>query len=245
MKPLYPFLIALQFLTRIPIRLREKPTPLAVARSLPYYPLAGLIIGLLVAALNELLMDTAAPLRAALVLTLWVALTGALHLDGLADSADAWFAGAGDRERTLAVMKDPYCGPMAVAAVVLLLLLKFASIQSLSRSSYLALAFIPMLARGMVPLLFATTPYVRAGGSGSALAAGSSYAAGIVAVALQWLVVAIFTGLIGLGLLLSLGAAFIVLRHSMIARLGGTTGDTAGALIEIGETAMLLALVFI
>lgn len=245
MKPLYPFLIALQFLTRIPIRLRETPTPLAIARSLAYYPVAGLVIGLLLAGLNALLADTTMPLRAALVLTLWVALTGALHLDGLADSADAWIAGAGDRERTLAVMKDPYCGPMAVTTVVSILLLKFASIQSLSRSSPLILAFIPMLARGAVPLLFATTPYVRTGGSGSALAAGRPYTTSLVVAALAGIGAIFFAGWIGVALLLSLGAVFVVLRHSMIERLGGTTGDTAGALIEIGEAAMLLALAFL
>lgn len=240
----HPFLVALQFLTRIPVRVRELP-PRTVARSLAYYPLVGLILGLLIAGLNALLSDAPTSVRAALVLTLWVGLTGALHLDGLADSADAWVAGAGDRERTLAIMKDPYCGPMALAAVALVLLLKFASIQSLSRVSGVLLVFVPMLARSIVPLLFATTPYVRPGGSGSALAAAQSRTTNLSVIAVAWIAVVVVAGLQGLGLVLALIGAFAILRYAMMRRLGGMTGDTAGALIEVSETSMLLTLALV
>ena len=240
----HPFLVALQFLTRIPVRVRELP-PRTVARSLAYYPLVGLILGLLIAGLNALLSDAPTSVRAALVLTLWVGLTGALHLDGLADSADAWVAGAGDRERTLAIMKDPYCGPMAVATVVLVLLLKFASIQSLSRVSGVLLVFVPMLARSIVPLLFATTPYVRPGGSGSALADAQSRTTNLSVIAVAWIAVVVVAGLQGLGLVLALIGAFAILRYAMMRRLGGMTGDTAGALIEVSETSMLLTLALV
>ncbi|PWQ89005.1 adenosylcobinamide-GDP ribazoletransferase, partial [Enterococcus faecium] len=88
----------------------------------------GLLFGLLLWLASHLLQGTPSPLHAALLLTLWVLLSGALHLDGLADSADAWLGGFGDRERTLRIMKDPRSGPIAVVTLVLVLLLKFCAL---------------------------------------------------------------------------------------------------------------------
>lgn len=112
-----PLLIALQFLTRLPVRLLGMPAPEQVGRSLLWYPLVGLLLGGLLLAAQALLSQQPAVLQAALLLTLWVALSGGLHLDGLADTADAWVGGYGDRERTLAIMKDPRSGPIAVAVL--------------------------------------------------------------------------------------------------------------------------------
>ncbi|MFL6653512.1 MAG: adenosylcobinamide-GDP ribazoletransferase [Sulfurifustis sp.] len=242
MKSGYPFLIALQFLTRVPVRLRHAPDEQTVAASLRYYPVVGLVLGVVLAALNALLGESSAPLRAALVLTVWVAATGAMHLDGLADSADAWIGGRGDRERTLAIMKDPCCGSMAVVALVLVLLLKFTALHSLSANDVSPLACIPALARTGVPLLFVTTPYVRPGGLGAALAVQPArfvtLLPGIV-VAVGVLVVAGVHGAVLLGIQ---GVVFLGARAAMLRRLAGTTGDTAGALIEISETCMLIFL---
>jgi adenosylcobinamide-GDP ribazoletransferase len=244
MNALHPFLVALQFLTSIPLRV-PAATPQTVARSLRYYPLVGLILGLLVAGLNSWLIDEPAPLRAAVVLALWVALTGALHLDGFADTVDAWVAGAGDRERTLTVMKDPYCGPMAAVAIAMLLLLKLSAIQSLTSTSGPLLACIPLLARCTIPLLLATTAYVRPAGLGAALASDQSHAFSVFVCAAAFLATVWVAGLNGLWLVLTLAGVFLILRRAMIKRLGGTTGDTAGALIEVSETALLLTLAVI
>ena len=122
------FLIALQFLTSLPVRLDRMPEPQAVGRSLLYYPLVGLLLGAMLWLVGAVFENASVPLLAALLLTVWVALTGALHLDGLADSADAWLGGFGDRERTLTIMKDPRSGPTAVVVLILLLLLKFVAL---------------------------------------------------------------------------------------------------------------------
>ena len=157
-------LIALQFLTRLPVSLPCMPTPEQVGRSLLWYPLVGLLLGLLLWGAHLLLGQTPALLQAAIILALWVGLSGGLHLDGLADTADAWVGGFGDRERTLTIMKDPRSGPIAVVVLVLLLLLKFAALFTLlqaGQSIYLLL--LPWLGRSLLPLLLATTPYVRVG----------------------------------------------------------------------------------
>lgn len=234
--------IALQFLTRLPVNLAGMPTPAQLGRSQLFYPLVGLLIGLLLLAAQQLLGDSAVLLQAALLLTLWVGISGGLHLDGLADSADAWVGGFGDKERTLTIMKDPRSGPIAVVVLVLLLLLKFAALVTLlENGSALLLLLVPWLARCLLPLLFLTTPYVRAGGLGQALAEH------LPRRQLPW-VLAANVGLIllfgwpGLLALLVAGLVFLWLRSMMLKRLGGTTGDTAGALLELAECAVLVAL---
>ncbi|MBI3899414.1 MAG: adenosylcobinamide-GDP ribazoletransferase [Gammaproteobacteria bacterium] len=241
MNPLYPFLIALQFLTRLPVRLAQAADERVIGRSLPYYPVVGLLLGMLLATLAWMLSDAPALLRAALVLGGWVLLTGALHLDGLADSADAWVGGLGNRERTLAIMKDPYCGPAAVVTLVVTLLIKFAAVHVLATNHWQALLFIPALARCTPPLLFLTTPYVRPGGLGAALAAHLPRAACMIAVGVTVVATLAIGTLAGFWALLASVGVFVLLRRAMCKRLGGMTGDTAGALIELTETAALVA----
>jgi adenosylcobinamide-GDP ribazoletransferase len=237
-----PWWIALQFLTRLPVTLAGMPTPEQVGRSLLFYPLVGLLIGLLLLAAQQLLGDSAVLLQAALLLSLWVGISGGLHLDGLADSADAWIGGFGDKQRTLAIMKDPRSGPIAVVVLVLLLLLKFAALVALLESdSGLLLVLLPWLARCLLPLLFLTTPYVRAGGLGQALAEHLPRRQLPWVLAANALAMLLFGWPALLALLVS-GVVFLWLRAMMLKRLDGTTGDTAGALLEIAECAVLVAL---
>ncbi|ERI50828.1 cobalamin synthase [Pseudomonas sp. EGD-AK9] len=238
-----PALIALQFLTRLPVRLPGMPTAEQLGRSLLWYPTVGLLLGLLLWGAHLLLGAAPALLQAAIILALWVGLSGGLHLDGLADSADAWVGGFGDRERTLAIMKDPRSGPMAVTVLVLLLLLKFAALVSLLQAGQgLLLVLLPWLARGLLPLLLWTTPYVRAGGLGQALAEQLPRHQLPWLLAGHGLAICLLFGWAG-GLALVVAAlVFFCLRRLMCQRLGGTTGDTAGALVELAECAVVLAL---
>ena len=160
------FLIALQFLTRIPVKFREIPTNQQTAKSLLAYPLVGILIGFVLLIAYLALSDTNALLRAALILTLWVAITGALHLDGLADSADALVGGFGDKDKTLAIMKDPNCGSVGVVVLMLVLLLKFAALISLSEQNMALLVAAPAIARTTVLWSFLNISYVRRGGLG-------------------------------------------------------------------------------
>ncbi len=241
MKPFYPLLLAIQFLTQIPVKLKQQYGKREVGASLLYYPLVGLLLGALLAGLHSLLHGVPVLLHAALLLAAWVVMTGALHLDGLADSMDAWLGGIGNRERTLAIMKDPYAGPAAVVAVVLVLLLKFSALVAMVQcSNNWALLWPLLLARSAMPLLFLTTPYVRPGGLGSALAQYAPRGAVIAMLLATLLGVLAVLGMRGAGLVLGCLAVFWLLRRMMMARLGGTTGDTAGALLEVMETAALI-----
>jgi len=235
------FLAALGFLTRVPVPLHVFEDGRAGARSLPWYPAVGASIGTMLWLLAWLLGRWPPLLSAALLLLAWVTVTGALHLDGLADSADAWIGGIGDRERTLAIMKDPRCGPAGVVALVLVLLLKFAALASLPRAGSAALVLAPMLARAGLTLAFMTTPYVRPQGMGSRLREAPPAACRIALAVVVG--VALSCGWHGLLALAVAGAVFALWRHACLKRLGGFTGDTCGALTELVEAAVLVALV--
>ncbi|MBU6296652.1 MAG: adenosylcobinamide-GDP ribazoletransferase [Alphaproteobacteria bacterium] len=239
------FLIAVQFLTTLPVTLKRPPTEVESGRSLTFYPLVGLLLGTMLAGGGWILRQENPLLVSALLLAVWTALTGALHLDGLADCADAWVGGRGDRARTLAIMKDVCSGPMGVTSIVIVLLMKFAGIAVLcEQHAILQLAIVPLLARTAIQLLFLTTPYVRADGLGAAMAANLRRGNILVAVVLTVFGVLAFTQCAGLWAVSAAASVFILCQHSMLARIGGTTGDTAGALAEIAEACTLLALCF-
>lgn len=238
-----PFWIALQFLSSLPVSLPGMPSPQQNGRSLLFYPLVGLLFGVLLWGLNTVLAGSPPLLHAALLLSAWVALSGGLHLDGLADSADAWLGGFGDRERTLTIMKDPRSGPIAVVTLVLVLLLKFCALLALVDSGQaVGLLLAPVLGRAAMLGLFLCTPYVRAGGLGQALAEhlprGEAKTV-LLATGLGCLVLAGWNGILAVGLAL---LVFALLRQVMLKRLGGTTGDTAGALLELLELAVVVSL---
>jgi adenosylcobinamide-GDP ribazoletransferase len=246
MSQVLPFLLALQFLTVLPVRIEDLPDDEATGRSLLYYPLVGLLIGGLLGALAWAGSGLPAHLLAGALLAVWVTLTGMLHLDGLADSADAWIGGFGSREKTLEIMKDPHCGPAAVIALVLVLLLKFAALDQLMTSgNRSALVAAPVLGRTALVLLFLTTPYVRQNGIGSPIAEHLPRRAAIRVIFLTLAAVFLSIGFQATWLFASTGALFFALRMLMLRRIGGTTGDTAGALVEISETLTLFTLALI
>lgn len=239
-----PFWIALQFLSSLPVTLPGMPTPRQLGRSLLWYPVVGAVFGTVLWLVSQALGGTPAYLHAALLLSLWVMLSGALHLDGLADSADAWLGGFGDRERTLRIMKDPRSGPIAVVTLVLVLLLKFCALLALiEQGDGIALLVAPVIGRAALLALFLCTPYVRPGGLGEALAQYLPVRQGWWVLGTSALACLLCLGGAGLMTLCLVLVAFLGLRAAMMRRLGGTTGDTAGALLELLETVVVVGLV--
>jgi len=236
------FLLALQFLTCLPVSLRSGPNPADWGRSALAYPLIGLLIGLLLAGLQQLVGHADPLLQAALLTATWALITGGLHLDGLADSADAWVGGHGDRERTMTIMKDPRSGPAAVSTLALALLLKFTALAALvTAGAWPALLLAPVLGRSALVALLLSTPYVRVGGMGSAISAHLPRAAAVLALLLV-AAGALVAGMAGALALAAAAVAWLGLRWMMMRRLGGMTGDTLGAAVELTEIAVLIAL---
>jgi len=231
---------AFAFLTSLPMGAGVRFDDEAIGRSVLWYPLVGLVLGSMLLAAAHLLPFDALTNGALIVLAL-ILLTGALHLDGLADCADAWVGGLGDRDRTLAIMKDPRGGAMGSTAIAVVLILKTAAVTlALRQEAHILLVLAPVLGRMAALGLFATTPYVGTGAVGRA-AAGLENAE-------RWLVMLSWTA-IGLLLLPIPALVWILswtcalhycLRRLMLRRLRGFTGDCAGALVEITEVTVLL-----
>lgn len=242
---LRPLLFALQFLTRLPLPAVATPQPVELGRSMSFYPLVGLLLGGILAVLATLLDGLAPWLGAVLIMLAWLALVGILHLDGLADCADAWIGGQGEAERSLAIMKDPACGPAGVISLVMLLLIQFAALSSLlTNGQGWLLLFVPLLARSVLPLLFMTTPYLRAGGLGEAMAQhaprGRVWGMSLAGLVVPLLVLPVCPQWTLPVMVLVTLAVFWLLRRASMQRLGGFTGDVAGALVVVTETALLL-----
>ncbi|HDZ57447.1 MAG TPA: adenosylcobinamide-GDP ribazoletransferase [Pseudomonas xinjiangensis] len=242
---LFPLLVALQFLTRLPVLLSRMPTPDESGRSLLWYPTVGLALGAFLVLLQDPLNHLSPSLQAALLLSFWVWISGGLHLDGLADMTDAWVGGHGDSERTLAIMKDPNCGPMGVLSLVLVLLVKFAALASLvAVEQWIGLLLAPWLGRWVLPLLLYSTRYVRAGGMGQVMVENMPRF-WLPAILLLHGLAMLAVGMQGALAILCICVLGWCWRRVLIRRLGGTTGDTAGALVEISECLVLVMLAFL
>jgi adenosylcobinamide-GDP ribazoletransferase len=234
---------ALSFLTRIPLG----PLQLGaadVAHGALFFPLVGAGIGGLVGLVADGLEGiVTAFLAAAIAVAFEAVLTGAIHLDALADATDG--LGARSRDRALEVMRDPSLGAFGVVALVLDMLLKVGAIGSLAAagSSFLPLLAAFALGRAAPLALGLLLPYARTGpGSGRALTDGPVWAR------VGGLLVATATAGVALGLRgLILGAAVAgvvaLIGGSARRRLGGVTGDVLGASAELATTAALLAAV--
>jgi len=233
------FALAVQFLTRFPLNINIELSDKRLGQSVLFYPLIGLLIGSLLALLAYFLPPTSTPLNAALILSLWVLMTGGLHLDGLADCSDAWVGGLGDKTRSLAIMKDPAAGPIAVIVLVLLLLLKWSALQQLlsSDQALLSLLIAPFLARLSILILMLSTPYIRENGLGSAMQQHLPKQAAQLSILIT---LAAFSWFFSVYIVLSTLSIIGWIRYLALQRIQGMTGDVYGASVEIIEAAVLV-----
>lgn len=236
------------FLTRIPMPTLRTIEPHDEGRALLCFPLVGIVIGGLLAILAIASTAIFHPVVvAALLIAFWSAITGGLHWDGLADSADGWLGATNDVERTLEIMHDSRCGSGALVTVGCVLLLKFAAaLVIVEQQQWLALIIAPVIGRCMAPLLFVRggfpyTPYVQPTG----IAKHFIDHCPLQARGIAWMLLLVATLATGdwAAAIILLGSVLLMLfflRRLMLKRLGGATGDTAGATTEIIETVVLL-----
>ncbi|WP_019831536.1 adenosylcobinamide-GDP ribazoletransferase [Sphingomonas sp. PR090111-T3T-6A] len=226
------FLVAIQFLTRLPTPRVESDAE-DFAASIRWFPAVGLLIGAIVAGAEWLGAHIDPWVGAMAALAAWVMVTGALHLDGLSDLADGCGAAHGNRDRLLAVMADPHVGSFGVVAIGVQLLAKLVLLHALG-GNWPALTLIPFAAR-IGPLVWARwLPPLHAGlGAKFAGAVGMPHliAWGALLLAVAW----VAPGLLAALMLVPLWALW--LRR----KIGGISGDGHGAGIELIETGLLLA----
>jgi len=243
------FLAALQFLTSIPVSFKRELSPAQLGRATAWFPLVGLIIGVILALLNWLLSYVLpSAVVSALLIAALVILTGAMHLDGLADTCDG-LAGHRPVEERWRIMRDSRTGAFGVVGVVLLLLVKYVALNNIPADVMLpALLFMPVVSRwAMVYAIFAFR-YARPEGLGKAYKEATRWPQFTIATVITFAIAAAlfplfsFTGLIlifGIWIITTLFAFYF--KH----KFAGLTGDTYGAINEVAETTALIFIIIV
>ncbi len=239
------FLTALAFLTRIPVR-RATCSPEAIGRSAAVFPVVGALVGTVEVLVLWMCRRAMPPTLTATVIVLTgIVLTGALHLDGLADMADG-FGGGRTRDDVLRIMRDHQIGTYGAIALITTLLLQINAIASLIERDAAArfLVMAPAASRWAMVLLGRRLPYARTdAGLGRALTDHVRDRQVWESTALVLAITAMLargSGIVSLALTLAVtvGVGFVCWR-----RIGGITGDTLGANAVLCETMILVAAV--
>lgn len=240
------FLIALQFLTRVPVTIRKTVESKNMARAMAYFPFIGLLIGLCTAALHFLLSYVlASPVCDLIAIAFMVIVTGNMHGDGLMDTADGIYSGR-PRERILEIMRDSCVGSHGVMAGVLVLLAKFVLLGQLApHVKEFTLVLVPAVGRWAQVYGATVYPYARTGGG------TGGFTDQVGRREIFW---ASLTVLVAAGMLFRLqggilAAAVLIgtacLGRYIAAKIGGMTGDTLGAMSELTEVMALFVIQFI
>lgn len=231
-----PLILAIQFMTRLPLP-AVSAEPHDFTGAIRWFPMAGLVIGLGLAGAAWLGWQRDPWAGALLALMLWVAVTGALHLDGLGDIADAAGAAHADHGRISAVLADPHIGSFGGTAIALQLVVKLVLLRlALEAHGPMVLIALPAAAR-IGPLVWTLTLAPLHPGIGSRFGAGATWGASAA-----WLLALLAAAAVISPALLTIPPAIALWRWWLQTRIGGISGDGHGAGIELVETTALAAL---
>jgi len=235
-------ILAVRFLTIVPVPGREASGAGALGRSAWWFPAVGLGLGACLVAADHLFALAFPPLLGAVLLvSLWKVLTGGIHLDGLADVLDG-LAGR-DAEHRVAIMRDSRIGVFGASGLVLCVLIAAAALDALPAGRHAVVLLLAPAVGRVAPLLIGPLfPAATPGeGAGASFLEGLTPWAAPVCVAGLWILAAALLGQWG-GLLLSLALVSVLLWAVWLAsRLGGMTGDALGSSVELGELSTLVA----
>ncbi|HYL58041.1 MAG TPA: adenosylcobinamide-GDP ribazoletransferase [Candidatus Acidoferrales bacterium] len=234
--------LAFSFLTILPVLDAGQAPGETVAASFGWFALVGFLLGLALCGADAILAYwLSQAIRSAILILSLTIVSGGIHLDGLADTADALGAGS-NRERALEILSDSRIGTYGAVAIFFDLALKTLALATLAGPHrYAALIVAPMLARGAMPLVAHRLEYLRNGGAGAALLAHHDRAAGhVLAMAILMVVVSVALG--ETKALIVAGVVTYATREFYRRWLGGVTGDLIGACGELVEVAVLISI---
>jgi adenosylcobinamide-GDP ribazoletransferase len=180
-----------------------------------------------------------------ILVVLLIIMTGGLHLDGLADTADAFFSGK-DKDEMLRIMRDPHVGAMGVLALISILMLKVAFLSSISSSALIpALILVCVLSRWSMVLSLFLFAYARAEGKAKIFHDGINVKIFFTATLFALAIVFVMARMAGL-VLFGVAAAFTYTLNLAISRkIGGVTGDTIGAVSELTEVVLFMSIIIL
>ncbi|MFA4835993.1 MAG: adenosylcobinamide-GDP ribazoletransferase [Dehalococcoidia bacterium] len=240
------FWTAWQFLTIFPAPKNVGVDQKGIGASVAFFPLVGFVLGAALLGLDQLFDLFLPPLLIGALLTVaLIIFTGALHLDGLMDTFDG-FAVRRSAEERLKIMSDSHVGGFGAAAGCCLILLKYASIISLPtdlRAS--ALILMPTLSRWSAAYAISAFPSAKKHGLGQTYKQEMRWSTLIIATLITLAIASIFLSYPGIALMAAIGTVTFLIARVLISRLGGLTGDTYGAIIELTEVCILISVVII
>lgn len=240
------FFIALQFLTRIPVTVKGNIEEEDLLKSVYYYPLIGLIIGIILYFINGAVTGVLPTgVKPVVILASLVILSGGLHLDGFMDTMDALGSGA-EKERALEIMRDSRVGAFGVLGVVVLLLVKFSFLQNISTVVLPeVLLVMPVFSRLAAVISMPLADYAREGyGLGKVLVDKVSWKEVFVTTVFSLVVGVFIMGMKVFSIFLVLVVFLWLWNRYLKKRIGGITGDTLGAVIEMAEVLILAIMLF-
>ena len=235
------FLVALRFLTIIPMPLRREVSAEEIGRSIGYFPVVGVVIGLILAAINWLLglLLPPAVVNVLLIVSL-IVLTGALHLDGVADTCDG-IGGHKSAEARWQAMQDSRAGGFGIVGVSGLLLVKYVSLNSVPETLVMAtLLLMPVLSRWTMVFALFSYPYAKPSGLGKAFKQEANWQKLLPATVVALAVATILFRLAGLAIMAGVWVIVAALAAYLKRRFSGLTGDTYGAINEVAEVGVLI-----
>lgn len=235
------FIGILQFLTRIPV-VQALPFDEEFEKGAVYFPLVGLILGVLLLAFNYILSYFLPPsIGVILTMTLYIFLTGGLHLDGLGDTFDGLYSNR-SRERVLEIMKDSRLGTNALLAILIVILIKIVGLQSMGHHQLnIALLLMPVMGRQALVLGSYKVAYARKEGLGN-IFIGKVTREQLIITLLTTVIISMISVKSLLFVMLLMGFTYWYKKHTTRI-IGGMTGDTLGSLCELTEAIYILFLI--
>jgi adenosylcobinamide-GDP ribazoletransferase len=240
-------LAALRFLTALPVFGKGDTEPAELGRSMAYFPLAGMFIGLILSCAYFALSGILSSLfTSVLLVVLWACLSGFLHLEGFVDAVDGFSSGC-EKDKILAVMKDHHCGAKGIIALVLLVALKIALVNEIfSPLRILAFLLVPAAGRWAMVCAAYFSPYARStDGFGKAFVENCGLKEFILASAIFIAAGALLLKLQVFFLIVPLSVFVFIALSWLKMRIGGVTGDILGAINETCEILCLAAFLFV
>lgn len=237
------FLIALQFLTIIPVRINRIDKN-GISKAVIYFPIVGLLLGLILTGTNNLfLFLNFEHFHINIILiVLLVFLTGGIHLDGLADTADALLSRK-NKEEMLRIMRDSRIGAMGVLGLISIILLKIVFLSSIDVSIKPAsLLLMCILSRWTLVLSMFLFRYARQEGKAKSFIQAANLKTFILSTVITIACVILFWKIQGLILLGIIALTAYAIGRFLNSKIGGVTGDTLGATNELIEVAVLFSI---
>jgi len=240
------FLAALRFLTIIPLPWGREVSPEKLGRSTGYFPVVGIIIGLILVGLNWLFgLFLPSPVVNVLLVVSSVVISGALHLDGFVDTCDG-IAGHKTPEERWQVMHDSRAGAFGIIGVCCLLLVKYVSLNSVPDTLLMVtLVLMPMISRWAMVYAVFVYPYAKPSGLGRVVKQEARWYRFVVATLIVLVVAFVLAQLMGIAIMLGIWIIVMVMATYLKRKFSGLTGDTYGAINEVAEVCVLILVILL